>query len=113
MMAQLTMTICDRHRQGGEDVPGTPRRFVIDGFRGTVDLCDERYEREVEPLVNFLRRMRAQPATKPRSRSRRRTETAQAETAAVRAWALENGIEVSARGRLPQGVLEQYRAAQA
>lgn len=111
-MAQVTMTICDRHHQSGEDVPGTPRRFVIDGFKGTVDLCDACYALEVEPLLNFVRSMSGQVASKPPSRSRRRSKKSVADTAVVRAWALENGIEVSPRGRLPQGLLEQYRAAQ-
>ncbi len=110
-MVQVSMTICDRHHQGGEDVPGTPRRFVIDGFKGTVDLCDACYEQEVEPLVNFLRSMNQPAATEPASRARRRSKKTAADTAAVRAWALENGIEVSARGRLPQSLLEQFRTA--
>ncbi|MGW4876544.1 Lsr2 family DNA-binding protein [Streptomyces sp. NPDC004262] len=29
----------------------------------------------------------------------------------VRAWAAENGIEVSPKGKLPAGVIEQYQAA--
>jgi hypothetical protein len=33
------------------------------------------------------------------------------DTAAVRAWAASNGIELSARGRLPKGVVQQYRDA--
>ena len=33
------------------------------------------------------------------------------DTKAVRAWAASNGIEISARGRLPKDVIEQYRAA--
>lgn len=31
----------------------------------------------------------------------------------VRAWATENGIEVPARGRIPNEVVEKYQAAQA
>ncbi|HLS49779.1 MAG TPA: histone-like nucleoid-structuring protein Lsr2, partial [Actinomycetaceae bacterium] len=30
---------------------------------------------------------------------------------AVRKWAEANGIEVSARGRIPASILEQYQAA--
>jgi hypothetical protein len=33
------------------------------------------------------------------------------DTAAVRAWAASNGIELSARGRLPKDVIQQYRDA--
>ena len=31
--------------------------------------------------------------------------------AAIRAWAAENGIEVAARGRIAQSIVEQYKAA--
>lgn len=31
--------------------------------------------------------------------------------AAIRAWAVENGVEVNARGRLPRSVVDAYRAA--
>ena len=30
---------------------------------------------------------------------------------AVRAWAASNGVQVPARGRMPQSVIDQYRAA--
>lgn len=33
------------------------------------------------------------------------------EAARIRAWAAENGVEVSARGRIPSAVVEQYRNA--
>lgn len=33
------------------------------------------------------------------------------DTKAVRAWAVENGIPVSARGRIPADVMERYAAA--
>jgi hypothetical protein len=33
------------------------------------------------------------------------------EAAAIRAWARENGHEVSDRGRIPKTVVEAYRAA--
>ena len=31
------------------------------------------------------------------------------EAARIRAWAAENGVEVSARGRIPMSVIEQFR----
>lgn len=34
------------------------------------------------------------------------------EAAQVREWASQNGVEVSPKGRIPEAVLEQYRAAQ-
>lgn len=113
MMAQVTMTICDRHHQQGEEVPGTSRRFVIDDFKATADLCDECYEKEVAPLLNFLRSMTGPTVPKRPSGSATRSRKAKLDSSAVRAWALENGIEVSPRGRIRRDVVERYRASQA
>jgi hypothetical protein len=52
-----------------------------------------------------------------RSGSSRRGPSASGRTANgpdpkdVRAWAETNGVQVSARGRIPAGVIEQYKAA--
>jgi hypothetical protein len=39
------------------------------------------------------------------------TETTDVDPTAVRAWALAEGIEVAAKGRLPAAVVERYRAS--
>lgn len=36
----------------------------------------------------------------------------QSQDAAVRAWAVENGIEVTTRGRVAKEIVDQYKAAQ-
>ena len=112
MMAQVTLTICDRHHQQGEDVPGTSRRFVIDGFKATTDLCDECFEKEVGPLLNLLRSMTGTAVPKPRPRSAKKSSRSKLDSSIVRAWALENDIEVSPRGRIRQDVIDRYRASQ-
>ena len=43
---------------------------------------------------------------------RRRSGSKDTDLGAVRAWAAENGFEVSTRGRIPGAVLEAYQAAQ-
>lgn len=52
---------------------------------------------------------------KRNSAGRRRSATPASknsdEAARIRAWAAENGVEVSARGRIPSAVVEQYRNA--
>lgn len=112
-MAQVTMTICDRHRKQGEEVPGTPRHFAIDGFKATVDLCDECYEKEVGPLLQFLRSMTGPKTSKRRPvRSGNPSRKPKVDSSIVRAWALQNSIEVSPRGRISQDVMERYLAAQ-
>lgn len=47
------------------------------------------------------------------ARKRQKAPRAPSQTAAVRAWALENGLSVPARGRIPKEVLDAYTQAQA
>lgn len=112
VMARVSRTICDRHQQQGQEVPATARTFVIDGFKDNIDLCDECYESQVVPFLDFLRGLRSTPAAKRQAGSQRRARSKKVviDNAAVRAWAAENGIEVSPRGRLRQQVIDQYLA---
>ncbi|WP_180936021.1 Lsr2 family DNA-binding protein [Nocardioides ungokensis] len=106
------MTICDRHHQRGEEVPGTTRRFAIDAFKTTADLCDECYEKEVGPLLEFLRSVTRTTIAKRPARPVNRSRKSKLDSSAVRAWALENSIDVSPRGRIRQDVIDKYQAAQ-
>ena len=112
-MAQVSMTICDRHQQQGREVPATERTFVIDGFKEKADLCDECYEDKVVPFLDFLRGLHPARASKRQAGSRRpaRSKKDTVDPSAVRAWAAENDIDVSPRGRIRQEVIDQYLAA--
>lgn len=48
--------------------------------------------------------------TPPQGRSAKPQETVDAK--AVREWAAKEGVEVPAKGRIPEAVVEQYRADQ-
>jgi hypothetical protein len=95
-----------------DDVDGKPAAetvtFGLDGREFEIDLSEKNAKalRKVfEPWAASARRVggrKARPTT--------RVATG-VDTAAVRAWAASNGIELSARGRLPKHVVEQYRAA--
>jgi hypothetical protein len=87
-------------------------RFALDGREYEIDLSDRnaRAIRKVfEAWVGLARRVSGRRSPGSRG-SATRVETG-VDTAAVRAWAASNGIEISARGRLPKDVIEQYRAA--
>ena len=95
-----------------DDVDGKPAaetvRFSLDGREYEIDLSEKNAKalRKVfEPWSTSARRVAGR-----RGRATTRVETG-VDTAAVRAWAASNGIEVSTRGRLPKDVVEQYRAA--
>jgi hypothetical protein len=94
-----------------DDVDGKPAtetvRFALDGREYEIDLSDKNAKalrKAFEPWAASARR-----AGGARTRTATRVETG-VDTSAVRAWAASNGIEVSARGRLPKDVIEQYRA---
>jgi hypothetical protein len=94
-----------------DDTNGQPAdetiRFSLDGRDYEIDLTEtnaKALREALAPWTESARRLTRQ------GRPNTRVETA-VDTAAVRAWAASNGIELSARGRLPKAVVEQYRAA--
>ena len=95
-----------------DDVDGKPAvetvRFGLDGRDYEIDLS----EKNARALRKDLQPWTAAARRTPRSKTggTTRVETG-VDSAAVRAWAASNGIELSARGRLPRHVLDQYRAA--
>lgn len=95
-----------------DDLDGKPAAetvsFGLDGREFEIDLSEKNAKamrKTLEPWVAAARRVSGR-----QSRGTKRVETG-VDTAAVRAWAASNGIELSPRGRLPRGVVEQYRAA--
>lgn len=96
-----------------DDVDGKPAtetvRFGLDGREYEIDLSERNAKamrRALEPWTSAARRVRGR-----RSSSSARSVETGVDTTAVRAWAASNGIEVSARGRLPKNVVEQFLAA--
>jgi hypothetical protein len=94
-----------------DDTDGGPAdetvRFALDGREYEIDLSEHNAKalrQVIEPYTAAGRRLTS------RGRAVTRVETT-VDTAAVRAWAASNGIEVSTRGRLPKDLVEQYRAA--
>lgn len=89
---------------------GTARvrvRFALDGVRYEVDLAPERAQAlraEIATWAQHGRRI-------SRSRAAAPAVSVPENPGSVRAWARDNGYEVSDRGRLPTGVVTAYRAA--
>ena len=61
--------------------------------------------------VEAARKTGSDRPTRARSSGRSRSSKSDVSPTAVRKWAMANGIEVSARGRIPQSVVDQFRAA--
>jgi hypothetical protein len=96
-----------------DDLDGSPAAetvmFGIDGVTYEIDLSERnqaKLERELAPYVAAGRRV---------SRSRRRGGSGRQagprpDRAAVRAWAKDNGLTISERGRISAEVISQYEA---
>lgn len=90
--------------------------FALDGVQYEIDLSATNAVKLREDLDSWIsharkvsgrRKVRAAGAsTKLRGASASREETA-----AIRDWARENGLQVSARGRISADVVEAYNAA--
>lgn len=85
--------------------------FSLDGVEYEIDLSDDNAAFLRETLARYVavsrpaRTRRAPKATKPELPS------SGPATKAVREWAASQGIQLSPRGRISKGVLDQYLAA--
>ncbi len=84
-------------------------RFGLDGTSYAIDLS-EAHANELRdalaPYVGVARKLSGQ-----RRMAKKATANGEPNAAEVRAWARENGYEVSSRGRVPAEVLQAYAAA--
>ena len=95
-----------------DDLDGGPAdetvRFGLDGSEYEIDLNQKnatRFRKQIAPFVSHARAARRAVRRPVRTvASRRRSH-------AIRTWALEQGIDLSERGRIPSGVVEQYELA--
>ena len=87
--------------------------FSLDGVAYEIDLTDANAAALRDALAPYLSAARsissARGASTSASRTRRRS--GQQDYTAIRAWAKDNGFQVSERGRVPASVIEAYEAA--
>ncbi len=96
-----------------DDLDGGPAeetvRFGLDGSHYEVDLSAKNatvFRRQLAPFIDHARKA----GRGPRRRTGR-TASSRERSGGVRAWAKDQGIAVSDRGRIPASVVEQYEAA--
>ena len=83
-------------------------RFGLDGAEYEIDLSGKnarKFRKRLAPFVEHAHRVAAgqrRPARTAASRQRSRD---------IRAWAKEQGIELSDRGRMPASIVDQYEAS--
>ncbi|MCI2240237.1 Lsr2 family protein [Paenibacillus sp. TRM 82003] len=117
-MAQRTTVVLTDDVDGGE--ASETVRFGVEGDHYEIDLNTENAEKLRRALSLYVehgrrvggRRSSSAPAGSAAGGSAAsRSAGDGVDGAAVRAWARENGIEVSDRGRIKSEVVEQYRRA--
>jgi len=79
--------------------------FTYQGATYEIDLARKNREALAAALSPFIEAARSTS----RGGARRSKSPVEEDAAAVRAWAAENGIQVSARGRVPRSVRDQYK----
>jgi hypothetical protein len=104
----------------GSDAAGTVS-FGLDGRAYEIDLSDDNAARLCDSLAAFIaaarksggstgtggrRTQKMTAASGPRSQPLDREQTA-----AIRAWARQNGHQISDRGRIPKTVVDAFQAA--
>jgi hypothetical protein len=96
-----------------DDFDGGPAdetvRFGLGGSEYEIDLNKKNaraFRRQLAPFVEHARK-----AGRGQRRRSVRTSSSRQRSGDIRAWAKDNGVPVSARGRIPASVVEQYEAA--
>ena len=108
-VAQKTIVKMYDDLDGSEiDAEGKSVSFSFDGTSYEIDLSGKNVEKMRADLQVYIDKARK---VSRRSSGGGKSEPAPLDTRAVRAWAEEQGLEVSARGRLSSELIEQYRAA--
>lgn len=98
-----------------DDVDGSTRNvqtftFSFEGRAYEIDLGPKNAKAlraDMDKWTDHARK--AKRSVNGRRRPARGSSRSSDEAARIRAWATENGVEVSSRGRIPMAVVEQYR----
>jgi hypothetical protein len=96
-----------------DDLDGGPAdetlRFRVDGSQYEIDLSEKNaraFRKQLAPFIEHARR-----AGRGQRRRPGRTSSSRERSGDIRAWAKDQGIAISERGRIPASVVDQYEAA--
>ena len=91
----------------GSDAEGTVR-FAFDGTDYEIDLNKKHADQLAEAIAPFIAAARKVQSSRRQARGVR---AGRHDLSDVRAWARDQGIKISERGRIPADVLAKYNAA--
>ncbi|MFJ5594750.1 Lsr2 family protein [Streptomyces noursei] len=106
-MAQKTVIIYTDDLTGEETSEAATHTIALDGVTYEIDLGPDSYDKLLEAVGPFLKAGRKTG----RTRKPRKATASGDDTAAIRAWAKENGYQVNDRGRVPADIREAYQKA--
>lgn len=108
-MAREVFTQITDDIDGSKDA--TEVRFSFDGVDYSIDLNKKNraaLEKTLKPYIDAATKVPRRSS----SRNRAVGKATRRDLGAIRAWAQQQGIQVSDRGRVSQSVIDQYEAAQ-
>lgn len=109
-MAKKTITTTEFTDDLDGGVAAGTVSFSFDGSNYEIDLSKKNriaMEKVLKPYIDHARKARSTRNRRPVTA----TTSRRSDLAAIRAWAPENGFEVSERGRISHEVVEAYDAA--
>lgn len=104
-MAKETLTIITDDIDGSKDAQTVV--FSLEGTDYSVDLSNKNLKKLRDALAPYIEA--GDKVT--RRRATKKATSGKTPSAEIRAWALSNGIDTPARGRIPQAVIDAYEAA--
>ncbi|WP_412148547.1 histone-like nucleoid-structuring protein Lsr2 [Curtobacterium flaccumfaciens] len=114
-MAQkvITSLVDDLTEEAIEDGAGRTVQFAFDGSSYEIDLSNDNVDTFREAISDYVAAARKVSGRGARSASpsTSKVRSDPNELAKIRAWAMANGHEVAARGRISQQVRDAYEAA--
>jgi uncharacterized membrane protein len=104
--------------QVSDDLDGSANasevRFAFDGTEYAIDLSTKNrknLEKALRPYIEATTKVSGRGARTRGAARAKRSGASSGDLAAIRAWARENGHEISDRGRLSKAVVDAYAAA--
>ena len=85
-------------------------QFSVDGTNYEVDLSAENAQKLRDDFARWIQVAHKAGTRKAAARKAVRNKVDATDAAKIREWARGKGIEVSERGRIPEGVRDQYLA---
>jgi hypothetical protein len=109
-MAQKTVVLLQDDLDGG--TADETVSFALDGVAYEIDLSAKNAGKLRDALATYVSAARRTGGRATRGRGRAAARGGgQPSTSEIRAWAREQGLDVSERGRIPAAIVEQYEKA--